>query len=243
MKALELPPAADLGRLYHGFYEDFQYESGRWTTIASDAGGSNILDQVGGVMELDASDATVADNDEVYIHTAEVFLFASGAPLIAEAYIKFIEANTDDANILFGLMDGIAANHLLDNGGGPAASYAGAVFFKVDGSTYWQAESSDGATQKTTLLDGTQPVMQGSNATGEAQTAGGAWQRLTIDWRPKSSSRADVAYFIDGVLVAKHVDFTYANATEMAVVAGVKNGGANEEKLDLDYVFAYQKRA
>ena len=242
MKALEIPQVADLGRLYHGFYDDFQYESSLWTTTATDAGGSNILAQTGGVMELDASDGTVADNDEVYLATREVFLFEASAPLVVEALVKFVEANTDDANIMFGLMDAVGANSLLDNGGGPKASYAGAVFFKVDGSTYWQAESSDGATQKTTLLDGTQPVMQGSPATGEAQTAGGTWQTLSIEWRPKTSSKADVLYWIDGVLVAKHVDFTYANATEMAVAAGVKNGGANEEKLDLDYVFAYQKR-
>lgn len=242
MKALEIPQVADLGRLSHGFYDDFDYESGRWTTVATDAGGSNVLDQKGGVIRLDASDGTVADNDEVYLHTAELFLFQADAPIIVESRLKFVEANTDDANILFGLMDAVGANSLLDNGGGPKASYAGAVFFKVDGSTYWQAESSDGGTQKTTLLDGTQPVMQGSPATGEAQTAGGTWQTLTIEWRPKTSSKADVLYWIDGVLVAKHVDFTYANATEMSVVAAAKNGGANEEVLDLDYVFAYQRR-
>lgn len=244
MKALDLPQNADLGRLYSGFYDDFNYEdTGLWTTTATDSGSSAVNAGIGGVVTLLPSDGTVADNDEIYFFTAEVFSFVADRPIICEALLELTEGNTDDANVLFGLIDAPAANTLLDNGAGPDASYAGAVFFKVDGGTTWSVENSDGGTQKTTDLDGSQSFSQGANMTGEAQTAGGSQQTLRIEWRPKTSTKADVLFWIDSVLVAKHVDQTYANATEMALCFGLKNGGANQETLAVDYTFAYQKRA
>lgn len=244
MKSLEIPQVAELGRRVSGFYDDFTEENtARWTTVATDSGGSVLQAESGGVVLLDASDGTVADNDEVYFHTAEIFKFVAGQPIELEAFIKFAEANTNDANIAFGLANAIAANHLQDNGAGPPADYVGAVFFKVDGGTTWTAEYSDSTTQKTQALDGTQPIIQGSNGSGQAQTAGGAFQRLRILWTPYTSTKADVAFFIDDVLVCKFKDQTYANATEMSVWFGVKNGDTNEETLRLDYCWAYQKRA
>ena len=245
MKALEIPSIADIGRLYSGFYDDFESENtARWTTTATDSGTSTVGAGIGGFITLAPSDGTVADNDEIYLLTQEVFMFVNDRPIIVEAMIKWTEANTDDANVAFGLMDAVGANSILDDGAGPKADYSGAVFFKVDGGTTWSVENSDSTTQKTTDLDGTQPAMQGSNATGTAQTAsGGSFQRLRIEWLPKTSTKADVMFYVDGVLVAKHVDQAYANATEAALFVGAKNGGANNEAIVVDYVFGYQKRA
>ena len=242
MKALEIPGEADLGRLYHGFYDDFRayVSADEWTVVATDSGGAVLQDETGGVLLLDASDGTVGDNDEVYLHTTkEQFLFEADAPLIFECLVKFTEANTDDANIMIGLANAVAADHLVDNGAGPLADYSGACFFKVDGGTTWSVENSDSTTQKTTNLDGTSYI---NSKVQDAQTAGGAWELLRIEWRPKTGSVADVLFWKDRLLVAKHSDQAYANATELAVMFGVKNGDTNEETLKIDYAFCYQKR-
>lgn len=229
----------DLPRLF-GFNDDFEWlvTAHRWTSVLTDSGTAVVGDAVGGILALTASDGTVADNDEAYIRsTAEIFKFAENKPLLAKARIQYTEANTDDANIAFGFMSAVGANALLDNGGGPAASYSGAVFFKVDGSTVWQCESSLAGTQTTTTLNAA------GSADGIAKTAGGSsYQTLEINWVPTTSTTGDFTFFIDGVLVAKHKDVVYTSATEMHVFAGVKNGDTNNEVLNVDYISAWQLR-
>lgn len=241
MKAPAFSPDADFSRDYHGFTEDFDHfvTADRWTVTASDAGGVAVSDAAGGIATVSPSDGTIADNDETYLHTTtELFKFVAEKPIIIEADLKFAQAGTNQANIMFGLMDGIAANALVDNGAGPKASYAGAVFFAVDGDTTWRVENSDGATQKTTELDADGAY------DGVAKTAAStAYQTLRIEVWPKSSTKMDITFWIDGHLVAKHVDQTYANATEMAVVFGAKNGDADDhEILYVDRVTAFQRR-
>ena len=241
MKTLEIPPDADLMRLYHGFKEDFTHfvTTDLWTSVLTDSGTAAVGDGAGGILVLTASDGTVADNDETYVsNTTELFKVVANKPIIVEALIQFTQANTDDANIVFGLMDAVAADHLLDDGAGPAASYSGAVFFSVDGDTTWRVENSVSTTQKTTELDAD------GSLDGVAKTSGTAadYQTLRIELRPHSSTLMDVLFWIDGILVAKHKDQTYTNFTDAEVVFGVKNGGANNQTLNVDYVFAYQRR-
>jgi hypothetical protein len=50
-----------------------------------------------------------------------------------------------------------------------------------------------------------------------------------------------VSFFVDGVLVAQH-DYIFTSATEMQIGIGVKNGGANNETLNVDYVVCTQER-
>lgn len=240
MKLLDLPPTADLGRLYFGFFDDFFHyvTADQWTSVLTDSGSAVAGDAVGGRITLTCSDGTVADNDEAYIRTtAELFKFADDKPIVAEALVQFTEADTSAANILFGLMDGVAANALLDNGGGPKASYSGCVFFKEDGQTLWSCENSLAGAQQTTQLSAA------NSLDGNAKTAGGAsFAKLRIECRPKSTTKADFLFFIDDVLVAHHVDQTIASATEMHCVLGAKNGSAVNQTLVADYAFAYQKR-
>ena len=154
----------------HWVYDDFDHyvTADLWTTVATDSGTVAVSDGVRGEVALTCSDGTVADNDEIYMGTTtEIFKFAANKPLYAECRLKYTEQSTDDANVAFGLKDAVAANSLLDDGGGPAASYSGALFYKVDGGTVWNVENSISTTQKTTTLDAT------GSLTGEAQTAGG----------------------------------------------------------------------
>lgn len=237
-KLLELPELVKNRRQF-GFMDDFDWmiTAHRWESTLTDLGSATINDAAGGILALDPSDVTVADNDEAYIGSvSEAFLFANDKPLLFEARVQFTEANTDDANIIVGVKDAVAANTLLDDGGGPAASYSGAVFFKQDGQTVWSVETSIAGTQTTTQLTAA------NSLDGLAKTAGGAsYQTLRIEFEPFSSTQANVLFWIDDVLVAKHI-FTYTSATEMQAFAGVKNGDTNLETLNVDYIACYQLR-
>lgn len=223
-----------------GVFEDFLGDVSVDNVVitASDSGTGLCGDAVGGILALVASDGTVADNDETYAESPnEVFKFAANKPIDFMARVQFTEANTDDANVIVGMKDAVAADTILDNGGGPAASYSGMVFFKVDGGTKWQVESSIAGTQST-------------NTT--TVTAGGsAYQLLEASFRPVSSTVGEITFKIDGQECRdnsvtgnppiKHY-VTFASATEMQLCAGVKNGAANLETLNVDFWAARQKR-
>lgn len=230
---LTLPDWATKIHLAYGFVDDFDKEdTARWTTTATDSGTSTQTAAAGGTIILAPSDGTVADNDEIYLLSSEFLLHAASKPIVVEARLKFTEANTDDANVAFGFMNAVAANSILDDGAGPAASYYGAVFYKVDGGTVWLCENSLGATQKTTTTSTT--------------ASGGSYQILRIEWRPYGDgtnvSKGDYVFYVDGVEVAKHKDQGLGTPTEMSVFVGAKNGGANNESIVIDYISAFQAR-
>lgn len=223
-------------RLQSELVDDFfSYTNGQlWTKVDGDSGASVAIDAdgTGGLVAL-VTGAT--DNNEAYLHsTNELFAFAASRPIEFEAGIQFAEASTDDANVLVGLMDAVAANALQDNGAGPKASYSGAVFFKADGDTLWSVETSVGGTQTTT---------QTKTTAGSSSQ-----QRLRIEINPTGGSAAQVTFWAngqqcvdsDGKLIRHEVSF--GSATEMSAVLGLKAGGANSETLTVDYVGASQAR-
>lgn len=213
-------------------FDDFLYfvDADLWTETA-DAGATGttgVSDGAGGIMSVFCDGD---DNDESYLHTTnELFKFEDDKPLFFEARVALTEANTDDANVIVGLCDAAGANTLLDNGAGPKASYSGAVFYKVDGGTVWQAEVS---------LAGTQTAVTLSTDTFPGD---GTFQKLGIEFVPTAANTADVKFFIDGALVGTASSFSYSGATDMDVCLGVKAGGANEEELKIDYVLCSQVR-
>ena len=172
-------------------------------------------------------------------------LFAADRPLYWEARLYFTEHNVDDANIIVGVMNAVAANHLIDDGGGPVASYSGMVFFKEDGQTAWSFETSLAGTQTTTRSE---------------TTAGGtAFVTIGALWLPETSTQGLAIPKIDtggGANLVQLRDatsnagqykniahrFTYTNATEMTFVLGVKNGTTGAELLRVDYAGCWQAR-
>lgn len=193
----------------------------QWTSTLTDTGSVTPLTTHGGGVALTPSDGTVADNDEAYIGWTNKNLVPTNLkPIVFQTVIQFVEGNADDINVIAGLMSTSAADALLDNGGGPPASYSGLVFFKVDGDTVWQVESSVAGVQTTTRLS------NANSLDGTTRTAGGsARQTLRIEFIPISSTLADVLFYIDGVLVAKHA-WTYTSAAALSPVLGLKNGAA-----------------
>jgi hypothetical protein len=213
-----------------------------FTFLPTDHGSVTISDGVLGVIDINPSDGSEGDNDEAYLFsTTELFKFADDKGLVAECRLKWTEANTDDANILFGLMDAWAADHLQDDGAGPPSSYDGAVIYKVDGATVWTVETSNATTQTTTTTDRT-----------STQTT---FQTLRIVAKMISSADCEVTFWCDS---AGGVNFTQLRDTsgnpikhtiavsglaEMAVGVGVKNGvGSDAETLSVDYIGCEQLR-
>lgn len=231
------PPGYDLQSLAVGRASHFtEYVTAdEFSTVASDGGACAVADGANGILAITASDGTVADNDETYLKgTNEVFLFAANRSIYFQALVQYAEANTDDANVIIGFKDAVAANTLLDNGAGPPASYSGACFFKVDGGTVWQVESSLGGTQTTTTTN---------------ITAGGsAYHLFEIEFHAINATQGEISFKYDGQVVCdsnnrpiKH-QITFTSATEMQECIGVKNGGANLETVSVDAMACWQTR-
>lgn len=235
-KLLDMPQALKERRQF-GFFDDMLWyvTVHLWTTTVSDSGTIAGGDAAGGIVTLTPSDGTVGDNDEAYLQTTkELFLIAADKPILFEALIKFVEANTDDANVAAGLADAPIANTLVDNGAGLKTSFSGAVIYKVDGGTVWKFVTSNGATQ--------------TISTSTTTAGGSAYQRLRIEINPISSLACEAIPYVDGVQLAdsngkpiKHT-ILFASATEMAAFVGVKNGDTNLETLLVDYIAAWQLR-
>lgn len=190
-----------------------------WTATLTDTGTVLPLTTHGGGVALTPSDGTVTNNDEAYLGgTNKNIVPTNLKPIVFQTIVQFTEGNTDDVNVIAGLSSTSAANALLDDGGGPPASYSGLVFFKVDGGTNWNVEASVGGTQTTVELTAVNSLDK------VAKTAGGtAKQTLRIEFIPYSSTKATVLFYIDGVCVYS-MDWTYTSVVAMAPIVGLKNG-------------------
>ena len=103
-KVIDLREPLEKRRTY-GFFDDFcEFVSGDlFTDISADVGAAVAnVDAAGGAVTLTTG---ATDNNECYLlSTKELFLFAADKPLVFEARLKFTEANTDDANVILGIL-------------------------------------------------------------------------------------------------------------------------------------------
>lgn len=237
-------PSYYLNRGTHGFFDDFgMYTTvhNGWTTGAADTNAtvSCDADGTGGILQLYTGDAT--DNNEVGVRTTnERFLPAIGKPMLLESRIQYTEINTNAANVCFGAADVMAgANTLLDDGAGPAATFYGALIYKVDGETVWRCATSAGALSST------------GTTTQSTTTAGGAsYQVLRIELLPLANNTSETTFFVDDLplrdsngLVIKHYLTHGAAATaDLDVGLYAKAGGTGQLTVNCDYICAFQKR-
>lgn len=235
---LNLGPSVLNRRLVFGVESDFdEFVTGdKFTDTSADTGAAVAnTDAAGGVVTLTTG---ATDNNECYLlSTKELFLIAQDKPILASCRLKYSEANTDDANVAFGLMNAVAANSIVDNGAGLQSSYSGATFFKVDGGTNWKVEASIATTRY-----GAAELTAANSLDKVAHVAAStAYQWLDIEIVPFSGTQAKVNFYIDEVLV-QSITMTYTSATEMMVFVGVKAGDTNSEVVSVDYLGAWQKR-
>ena len=182
----------------------------------------------GGWLEIKTQPSTPLDNNEVYVSTVkQTWVFLDGKKLWFEVAINLTEANVDDANIIVGLSDTVGANFLTDNGGGPAASYDGAVLFKVDGGTVWQVETSNA---------GTQAIDDSAGAFTSAAT------QVLGFYFDGTTTTSTITFWVNGVNQGAQ-NITLNGLQAMNIVFGVKCGSdTNIETLNVDYVKVCQLR-
>lgn len=222
-------------RNVHGIFDDFyHYVTGDdFSTVASDSGTVADSDAAGGVLVISPSDGTIANNDESYAKaTQECFKFADDKPGVFEARIQCTDA-ADDASLMIGLIDAVAADTIVDTTGLPKASWSGAIFHKGDGGTVWKCASSVGTLWSTSSAN---------NVATTVANGGSAYQTLRIEWICPRATEVEISFYIDGVFVSKQtIDPT--SATEMQIVLGAKNGANDSHAvLNVDYVACYQAR-
>jgi hypothetical protein len=224
------------------FYDDFLYPNtdesgseGQWLLDANNGGVLTMQDAHAGVVVLTASDTTDADNDESYLITPnEIYKPTVGTfngQIVARLYarLKLTEANTDDANILFGLLGGDTIdveNTIADNGGLTAANTYIAIH-KDDGGTVWEGGVHDSAADEDTNI-------------GAFTTNTWTKVEMVISDADITDGQLDVNFLIDGVSGGTK-QFALASAGEMRLILGVKNGGASVqaggEALHIDKVY------
>lgn len=214
------------GIIYYDNFTEFDQTAtvGNWVQVTDAAGTTGLNTSIlGGALNINA---TNTDNNETYeLSASKAFKFAASKPLWFEAKIQLTEANTDDANFIIGLSSTGSANTLVDDGGGPPSNYSGAVFFKVDGGTVFQFETSNATTQNTTTNAG-------------AFVSATAY-RVGFRFDPNDGTTGKVTPYIDGV-AGTTLDITLASAAAMGIVMGVKAGGANAETLTVHHVRCVQ---
>lgn len=242
MKGLAYPDEILGMRQWHGFRDQFHgfltAQSGANYTVVTAVDGTVLVqDAAGGVVVIANATATIGDNEDCYLNREpEGFLMAANKPLKFGARLQFTEVSTNTCNVIAGLTDGVAANLLVNDGGGPKTSGSTLAFFKKDGNLNWFIHVSLGSTQTSVELTAVNSLDKTAHAAGSA-----GYQWLEIEFLPKTSALADVIFYIDGVPVYKITDFTFTSATEQQAVVGCKGGTAAAMSVNLDDLYCYQK--
>lgn len=222
------------------YFNDFFTEidtTNEFTATLTDTGTAVVGNGVGGIVAITPSDGTVADNDEAYLGLRNlVFTPAAGKTAVVAVRMQYTEGNTDDANVAVGFCSTVAANTLIDDGGGPVASGTHFCFFKVDGGTVWKCESRN----QTAVTTSTTTVTAG----------GAAYSTFEVILSEITTTTMVVSFRINGDVV---VDATtgfpivhrvlYASADPVTPFVALKNGAATTvETLNVDYLYAATNR-
>lgn len=202
----------------------------------TDSGSAAVGDGVKGIMVLTPSDGTVADNDEVYLRSAnEIFKVADGKPMYGVCYLQFTETAAGVYNAAFGWQNAVGADSIIDDGGGLKVTGDTIAIYKVDGGTVWRCVS---------CVNGTATVSTSTTSAG-----GASYQKLEIEVVDFTSTKAKVIFMVDGLRLKDTDDreiihtIAYASATEMNLFAGAKLGAiTNNDVLNLDYLGGWQLR-
>jgi hypothetical protein len=208
-----------------------------WIDTITDSGSVAIGDEANGVATLTPSDGSVVDNDEVYFATAnEVFLFATNRELCFRARLQFAETAAGVYNVAFGAANAVAADLLINDGGGLRASGSIVAIYKVDGESVWRVTARNSST--VTI-----------NQTTKAAVAA-TWYDLVIEVKDWDGVSMEVSYKVDGerlkdantnsVIVHR---IPIASATEMQMFVGAKLGAStNNDATKIDFAYGAQTR-
>ncbi len=211
----------------------------KWATTLTDNGTALTGNNRKGVLTILPSDGSVGDDDEAYVASVNnVFLYANSAPIYGRAFIQYTEGDVSHANVCFGFMSTVAANAIVDDGGGPRASGSTAVIYKVDGGTVWRCQTRNNSVSTDTV----------STTTAGTASAYTLLEILIHDYTNlPGSGQVQVTFKVNGTflkdsngIVIKHTVLV-ASASAMSLWIGMKNGETvTVETLLVDYLYAHQ---
>jgi hypothetical protein len=238
-----IPEVSRLSHLVHGFHDSFGRKAidttNDYTLVTAADGTATVSDGCPARVAIKSAVASAAGDEDCYLaREPEQFLFAANKPLDFCAIVQATEDDTNQNNLIVGLTDGVAANLLVSAGAGPKTSGTTLAFYKVDGGLNWWVHASLGSTQTKVELSET------NSLTKKAYVgSGSAPQRLEIKFRPYSSARANVEFWIDDELVYIIQDWVFTSATEAQAVCGCKDGDAGDEvTINLYEWYCWQSR-
>ena len=147
MMGLLRTPQGFIGRNFWGWRDNFsEYTTAKtWTTVTTNSGTSVPGNFTPGGLLF--TTGTTNNNYQYIYGTNANFLYIADKPAVVECVHKYTEVATNSANVGFGFSDSVVAGSLVDDGAGPAASFSGAMIYKVDGGSVWKFCTSIGSTQ------------------------------------------------------------------------------------------------
>jgi len=245
-KLLNREPIVDNIRQFGLFDDFFDLATGVVWTVTADPSGAAAIDAdapVGGLIELAS---TALNDDGVYVLSLEeCFKVATDKPLMALMRAKLVATtNENNAEMMFGFMDGVGASSILD-GGGPAADKYLAVFDKTGGAS-------------TLAVKSTSTAAGVYNSSTTDITADQGWSTYMIVVEPLSSTDKRITFYYDpdggqnfeqcrdsdGNLIQQKWSTadTAAGTGELNLFVGIKNTSAEVSTLTVDYLGAWQLR-
>lgn len=234
-KVMKYPVNLVNARQQYEFFDDFLWDQTDliWIDTVTDLGTALVGDAVNGVMVLTPSDGTVADNDEVYLGTANAtFLFNDDEPFTGGARVKFTETASGVYNCFVGFVNALnGADTMLDNGGGMKVSGSTAAIYKIDGSTVWKCVSAN---------NGTSTVSTSSTSSTSTD-----YQLLEVEIAPLDGTQVSALFRVNGMYlrdsttgdIIRHT-IAVASAAQMNFGMGAKLGAiTNNDTLNVDYAY------
>lgn len=240
---VRIPESARIAHLTHGFHDSFNRKAidstNDYSLVTAVDGTATIADGCPARVNIKSAAASASGNEDAYlVREPEQFLFAANKPLDFQAIVQATEDDTNQNNLFVGLADGVAADLLVNDGAGPKTSGTMLAFYKVDGGLNWNVIASIGSTQTKVELSAANTLTKKSYV-----GSGAATQRLQIKFRPWSSAKANVEFWIDDELVYVVQDWTFTSATEVQAVCGCKDGdSADEVTISLYDWYCFQAR-
>lgn len=197
-------------------------------TVTAASGTIALADQRGAGLTLTNQAAT--DNALSSVLSAQkLAIIAADKPLHFMADVKYSEANTNAANLYIGMTSTTATLTITDNGLGPAVSYSGLGFYKVDGGvTNWSIVASNAATQTKVELTVANTVNRTAYAAASTNFA-----TFEIEVYLKTATLADVIFKINDATVYKITDWVYTSIAAMSLAAICKNGSTTAESWNI----------
>lgn len=254
MMGLLRPAAGLIGRNYWSQSSNFTaYTSaGEYTTVKSNSGTIAAGDYSPSNLLFTPD---TANNDYCYLRTTNANWLLPGAsaswqdkPLVGEWIFQFSEVATNAANVGVGFCNSVAAGTLIDDGGGPVASFSGAMIYKIDGGTVWKCTSSVGTTNTTSTSTITAGGSGLIRARIEVRFVNGVPEITywlgNVPSGTASSQGIQIGQLLDSTTLRpiKHTigSSTITSAAQMQQFAGVKNGTAASQAMRLHYMAGAQ---